>query len=68
MTGYFSVQIDDLQGVYSYKTYWACFGVVVGLSILVMFFLNSVLLRLSDKLRDTTKHAKKWFPLKNKQV
>lgn len=38
MTGYFSVQIKDLDGVYSWKTYWACFGVIMVLSILLLFF------------------------------
>ncbi|KAI9699132.1 MAG: hypothetical protein M1836_003321 [Candelina mexicana] len=38
MTGYFSVQISDLQGVYSWKTYWACFGVLMVLSILLLYF------------------------------
>jgi len=32
MTGYFSVQIQDLQGVYTAKTYWIAFAVVVGIS------------------------------------
>ncbi|KAI9839844.1 MAG: hypothetical protein M1819_000034 [Sarea resinae] len=36
MTGYFSVSIDDLQGVYTAKTYWICFAVIM--------FLSSVLL------------------------
>lgn len=36
MTGYFSVQIADLQGVYTHTTYWVCFGVIMGLSL---FFL-----------------------------
>lgn len=36
MTGYFSVQIVDLQGVYTVKTYWACFGVVIALSLLFL--------------------------------
>ena len=36
MTAYFSVQISDLQGVYSAKTYWFCFLVVVLLSILLL--------------------------------
>ncbi|KAL9103790.1 MAG: hypothetical protein Q9163_001199 [Psora crenata] len=28
MTGYFSVQIADLEGVYTAKTYWVCFAVI----------------------------------------
>ena len=34
MTGYFSVQISDLVGVYTVKTYWVCFAVVMTLSFL----------------------------------
>jgi hypothetical protein len=36
MTGYFSVQIADLQGVYTAKTYWFCF---LAISLLSFFFL-----------------------------
>ena len=36
MTGYFSVQIADLQGVYSAKTYWLCFLVISLLSIVFL--------------------------------
>ncbi|MCJ1317127.1 hypothetical protein MMC15_002449 [Xylographa vitiligo] len=32
MTGYFSVQIDDLAGVYTAVTYWTCFAVIITLS------------------------------------
>ncbi|KAI9779355.1 MAG: hypothetical protein M1839_007463 [Geoglossum umbratile] len=37
MTGYFSVQITDLQGVYTHKTYWGCFAVIMFLSIMLLF-------------------------------
>lgn len=39
MTGYFSVQISDLQGVYTVQTYWICFAVIMALSFsfLVVF-------------------------------
>lgn len=33
MTGYFSVQIQDLQGVYTHTTYWVCFGVIMAISL-----------------------------------
>ena len=32
MTGYFSVQIVDLTGVYTAKTYWLCFLVIIVLT------------------------------------
>ena len=34
MTGYFSTQIEELQGIYTARTYWVSFGVIVGLSLL----------------------------------
>lgn len=36
MTGYFSTQIEDLQGIYTAKTYWICFAVIMTLSFLVL--------------------------------
>lgn len=36
MTGYFSVQIVDLQGVYTVTTYWLCFLVISFLSIVFL--------------------------------
>lgn len=36
MTGYFSVQIQDLQNVYTAKTYWVCFAIIIVLSIIVL--------------------------------
>ena len=39
MTGYFSVSIVDLAGVYTVKTYWLCFLVIIVLTFgfLVIF-------------------------------
>lgn len=36
MTGYFSVQIQDLQGVYTHTTYWISFGVIMGMSVIFL--------------------------------
>ena len=36
MTGYFSVQIPELTNVYSAKTYWICFAVIMFLSFLFL--------------------------------
>jgi hypothetical protein len=33
MTGYFSVQLAEIEKLYTLKTYWLCFLVVVLLSI-----------------------------------
>ncbi|KAL9130597.1 MAG: hypothetical protein Q9217_001257 [Psora testacea] len=42
MTGYFSVQISDLQGVYTSTTYWVCFAVVMGLSLLFLIIFGII--------------------------
>ena len=36
MTNYFSVQIADLQGVYTVNTYWVSFGVIMVSTILLL--------------------------------
>lgn len=33
MTGYFSVQLREIEEIYTLKTYWLCFLVVVLLSV-----------------------------------
>lgn len=42
MTAYFSVQIEDLQGAYTSTTYWACFAVVMALSVLLLFVFGKI--------------------------
>ena len=39
MTAYFSTQLSDLANLYTIKTYWICFGVIMSLSLvgLTMF-------------------------------
>ena len=32
MTAYFSTQLSDLANIYSIKTYWICFAVIMSLS------------------------------------
>lgn len=36
MTAYFSIQIADLQGVYTHVTYWVCFAVILAMSIIFL--------------------------------
>jgi hypothetical protein len=36
MTGYFSIQVQDLQGVYTHQTYWASFGVIMAISLIFL--------------------------------
>ena len=42
MTGYFSVQIADLQGVYTARTYWVCFGVIMALSVVFLLIFGVI--------------------------
>lgn len=43
MTGYFSVQIKELEGVYTTKTYWISFAVIMVLSMLSLLLFSTVL-------------------------
>ncbi|KFY18338.1 hypothetical protein V493_08714 [Pseudogymnoascus sp. VKM F-4281 (FW-2241)] len=43
MTSYFSVQIEELEGVYTAKTYWIAFAVVMVLSFFAIFMFSRVL-------------------------
>ena len=36
MTGYFSIQLSEIENLYSLRTYWACFGVVAGVTLLLL--------------------------------
>ncbi|KAI9800774.1 MAG: hypothetical protein M1833_003191 [Piccolia ochrophora] len=42
MTAYFSVQIEDMQGKYTTTTYWATFGVIMGLSVVLLIFFGLI--------------------------
>ncbi|CAG8960332.1 hypothetical protein HYFRA_00012406 [Hymenoscyphus fraxineus] len=44
MTSYFSIQIKDLEGVYSVRDYWYSFAVIMSISFLLLFFLNRALM------------------------
>ena len=50
MTGYFSVQIADLQELYTVRTYWTCFGVVVVASLLFLVVFGVVSERVEGKV------------------
>lgn len=50
MTSYFSIQIQELQGVYTAKTYWISFAVIMVLSFVALFIFSSVLVGLSTSL------------------
>ncbi|TVY54071.1 hypothetical protein LCER1_G005000 [Lachnellula cervina] len=61
MTSYFSVQIDDLQGVYTAKQYWYAFAVIMSISVLALFFFSRLLMWFTETLDATTKRCGKWF-------
>ena len=42
MTAYFSTQIDDLAGVYTAKTYWISFAVIMALSFLFLLVFGMI--------------------------
>lgn len=42
MTGYFSVQIDDLSGLYTAKTYWVSFAVIMALSFVFLLVFGMI--------------------------
>ena len=56
MTGYFSTQIADLQGIYSARTYWLSFLVITVLSILLLIVFGLI----SDNLEGKTVYKSLW--------
>lgn len=62
VTSYFSIQIQELQGVYTAKTYWVSFTVTLVLSFIVLFlfsrFLMHTMERIETQLKETGKHLK----------
>jgi hypothetical protein len=38
MTGYFSLQLDEINDLYTLKTYWFCFLVVAILTVILLLF------------------------------
>lgn len=42
MTAYFSVQVKGLEDAYSATTYWACFGIIMGLSLIFLIVFGKV--------------------------
>lgn len=56
MTAYFSTEIKDLQGVYTARTYWVSFGVIMFLSIVVLVIFGYV----SDTVEGKTIYQSLW--------
>lgn len=50
MTGYFSVQIQELEGVYTAKTYWVSFAIIMVLSFLALFMFSSILAGMGTRI------------------
>ncbi len=50
MTGYFSVQIKDLEGVYTTRDYWYSFAVLMSISFLSLFFFSRLLMYVTETL------------------
>ena len=48
MTSYFSIQIKDLEGVYTVNDYWSSFAVIMSLSFLGVFFCGRLLMWISE--------------------
>ncbi|KAH9210573.1 hypothetical protein DL95DRAFT_370770 [Leptodontidium sp. 2 PMI_412] len=59
MTSYFSVQIKDLEGVYTTKDYWYSFAVLMSISFLFLFFFSRLLMYVTETLDAWVKKASK---------
>jgi hypothetical protein len=57
MTSYFSVQINDLAGVYTAKDYWYAFAVLMSISFLFLFFFSRLLMWVTETLDMKVKMA-----------
>lgn len=50
MTAYFSVQIKDLEGVYTSKDYWYAFATIMTVSVAGLFFFAKALMWVTETL------------------
>lgn len=50
MTAYFSIQIKELEGVYTTKDYWYSFAVIMTISVLGLFFFAKALMWVTETL------------------
>lgn len=55
MTSYFSVQIADIQGVYTIKDYWIVFAVIMSISFMGLFFFSRLLMWITETLDEWVK-------------
>jgi hypothetical protein len=49
MTGYFSIQIGNIQNIYSLRTYWLCFVIVFAVSIVGLVFFGFAIGQVADQ-------------------
>jgi hypothetical protein len=65
LTGYFSIQVADLEGVYTVKDYWYAFAVLMCISFMFLFFFARLLMWVSESLDARVKmvslECKAWF-------
>ncbi|EPE36333.1 hypothetical protein GLAREA_05671 [Glarea lozoyensis ATCC 20868] len=72
MTSYFSIQIKDLEGVYTREDYWYSFAVIMSLSFLGVFFCGRLLMYISESFdkyvskRFNTRLAGAWARLRGR--
>ena len=59
MTSYFSVQISDIQGVYTVKDYWIVFSVIMSISFMGLFFFSRMLMWVTETLDEWVKRFSK---------
>ena len=52
MTSYFSIQIQELNGVYTVKDYWYSFAVIMSISFLFLFFFGRLLMYITETFDD----------------
>ncbi|KUJ20548.1 uncharacterized protein LY89DRAFT_579513 [Mollisia scopiformis] len=57
MTSYFSIQVSDLQGVYTVKDYWYAFAGIMSGSFVALFFFSRLLMWISENLDARLKQA-----------
>ncbi len=61
MTGYFGVEIADLNQYWTAETYWYAFAGVASISFLCLFFFGRLLMFFSETLDDMGTKAGKLF-------
>ncbi|EKD15881.1 uncharacterized protein L3040_003262 [Drepanopeziza brunnea f. sp. 'multigermtubi'] len=50
MTSYFSIQVQDLEGVYTVNDYWYSFAAIMSISFLCLFFFSRLLMYVTETL------------------